>query len=112
MGACQSSEVYVGFINLNVTHLDVLSFALGALFAVALWYLVNYCKLGRRANKHVLRGAPGPAHAWGPPGAYNIAMPSWSAPTPDPTAYPTAPYPGSSAKPPLVMIPWPSNALS
>ena len=64
MGACQSTvEYYFGFINLNISHLDVLSFMLGCLFAMGAQALWSCCKKHRQATKSILRSATG--QMWG-----------------------------------------------
>ena len=54
MGAACSTSYYFGFVNFSFSHLDVLSFALGCLFAVGMQYLVAYCRMNKKANLHVL----------------------------------------------------------
>ena len=125
MGCSQSSEYYFGFINLNLSHLDVLSFVLGVVATVGTMYLVTCIRDSRKANKHILgRGkakpykggcGPGGGPDWGSPPIYApyslpaapVASPSML--SPDPATFPTAPY-NSLQKPP-VMVPWPSNAI-
>ena len=104
MGACQSHvEYYFGFINVSVSHLDVLSFFMGVVCAVAAQAIYNWCKRQKNASKHILRGAT--AHKWGKGGSngemrdpympYGFPPGPWMMPPPG-QAMPTAPAPPPS----------------
>ena len=54
MGCSQSSQYYLGFINISVSHIDVLSFVLGVVVAVGTMYLVSCVKDHKKANRHIL----------------------------------------------------------
>ena len=115
MGACQSHmEYYFGSVNVNISHLDVLSFMLGAAFAFGVQAMWTYCKKQKQATKHILKGATG--QKWGqgpgqqPAGAnylpYNIPpMPSTYPPAPG-LMQPTAPPAAPPAAPTTAVVPW------
>ena len=106
MGNCASHvEYYFGFVNVSVSHLDILSFFLGCIFTVAAQALYTWCKGQRKASKHIIT-----AHKWGKGGnqgeMMNQFMPymppqPWMMPPPGP-AMPTAPAP----PPTTALVPW------
>ena len=111
MGACQSHvEYYFGFVNISVSHLDVLSFFLGAAFAVAVQAAWGCCKRQKQATCHILRGAT--AHKWAQgPGKmemganylpYNYPPGPGPMPPPGPTAPPAMPPAPAST----TIVPW------
>ena len=65
MGTCQSTETtyMFGFLNLQVTHMDLFSLLLGVGITIGTLYVVRCCKTHTKIKKHIL-GAPTPK--WGP----------------------------------------------
>ena len=120
MGCSQLSQYYLGFINISVSHVDVLSFVLGVVLTVATMYLVNCVRDNRKVNRHILgrgktkfyNGGCGTRgeQEWVSPYSMH-ATPRAPPPmvSPDSATLPTAPYPGLQKSP--VAIPWPSNAI-
>ena len=105
MGCSQSVEYYFGFININISHLDLLSFALGVGLTLAAQCLWTYCKNSRRAAQHILGKIP--AQKGGqraiPPAAYNGGFYPYppAPPCPPPTVEPATapPAPGTAVMP-------------
>ena len=120
MGCSQSSQYYLGFINISVSHVDVLSFVLGVVLTVATMYLVNCVRDNRKVNRHILgrgktkfyNGGCGTRGEQEWVSHYSMHATPWAPPpmvSPDSATLPTAPYPGLQKSP--VAIPWPSNAI-
>ena len=114
MGACQSHiEYYFGFINVSVSHLDVLSFFLGVVCAVAAQAVWGWFKRQKQASKHILRGAT--AHKWAQGGGkmemrdsylpYGFTPGPWMMP-PAGQAAPTAPAPMPPPPASTALVPW------
>ena len=119
MGCSQSSQYYLGFINVSFSHVDVLSFVLGVEITIGTVYLVGCIRDHKKANNQILgRGKAKNYHGWearnGPDWvSYPMHVvprtsPSMTPPS-DQSPLPTAPYPIQPKSP--VAIPWPSNAL-
>ena len=114
MGACQSSnQYYFGFINLSISHIDVLSFVMGVVLTIGVMALVRRCKEHRRAARHILgkskqryngKARSGPDMDWGPQASPPFYMMTSMMPP-----APTAPYPGAHK---TASIPWPSNTMA
>ena len=103
MGCTQSTQYYFGFINISLSHLDVLSFALGVALTLGLQCLWSYCKNTRRASQHILGKIP--SRNWAPrtlpagPGFYPYPAPtSFPHPTEEPPAT-APPAPGTAVMP-------------
>ena len=117
MGCTQSNQYYLGFLNISISHIDVLSFFLGIAVAIGTIYLVGCIRHQRKANNHILgRGKARTFQGWGSGHApewnnYPMAMApraSLSLSTlPDQPPIPTAPYPKQP-----VAIPWPAQQWS
>ena len=111
MGGCYSTEYYLGFVNINISHLDVLSFMLGAAFAYGVQALYSYCKKQKRATKHILTGVSAQKWGQGPgqqPAVANYlpyTMPPVYPPAPGPMQ-PTAPAAAPPAAPTTAVVPW------
>ena len=56
---CTNWTYYFGFVNISMSHLDVLSFVMGIVPTLGVQYLWGYCKHTKRASKHIL----GKAHS-------------------------------------------------
>ena len=111
--ACSTANYYFGFVNLSFSHLDVLSFALGCLFALGVQYLVQYCRMNKKASLHVLgkkksaRGAmesPGAAAGVQQQGYYPYSN-SYPMPRPMPL-YPDPAQASAPAPAGTTIIPW------
>ena len=96
MGCAQSTETnyYLGFINVNISHMDLFSFFLGICVTVGMLYLIRCVRTNRKIHKHILGG-----HPWAP-------YPMQPMATSYPNTSPTAPYPNSNTKTSPVAIPW------
>ena len=55
MGCTQSSNYYLGFINISISHLDALSFVARVLLTLLFQYLWSYCRHTRKDSCHILR---------------------------------------------------------
>ena len=107
MGGCYSTEYYFGFVNISVSHLDVLSFALVVAFAFGMQALYSYCKNSKRATKHILGRASAQKGGQGPG---QLPAAATYLPYPMPPTYPpppgemqaTAPH----AAPTTALVPW------
>ena len=107
MGCTQSNQYYFGFVNISLSHLDVLSFALGVAITLGIQCLWSYCKNTRRASQHILGKIP--SRSWAPrtlpagQGFYPYPAPtSFSHSTEGPPAT-APPAPGTA------VMPWPSQ---
>ena len=54
MGCSQSSQYYLGFINVSFSHVDVLSFVLGVEITIGTVYLVGCIRDHKKANNQIL----------------------------------------------------------
>ena len=95
MGCAQSTETnyYFGFLNVNISHMDLFSFILGICVTVGMLYLIRCVRTNRKIHKHILGG-----HQWA---SYPMQPMATSYPT-----SPTAPYQNSNTKTSPVAIPW------
>ena len=107
--ACSTANYYFGFVNLSFSHLDVLSFALGCLFALGVQYLVTYCKNTKRASLHVLGKKKTGRESMESPGAAAGVQQHGYYPYPMPRPMPLYPDPAPASAPPpagTTVIPW------
>ena len=108
MGACYSTEYYLGFVDINISHLDVLSFMLGAVFAYGVQALYSCCKKQKRATKHILTGVS--AQKWGQGPGQQPAVANYL-PYPMPPTYPPTPGPMQASAPPAAPPAAPTTAV-
>ena len=60
MGCAQSTETnyYLGFINVNISHMDLFSFFLGICVTVGMLYIIRCIRTNRKIHRHILGGHP------------------------------------------------------
>ena len=97
MGTCQSTETtyMFGFLNLQVTHMDLFSLLLGVGITIGTLYLIRCCKTHTKISKHILGS---PTSKWGPYPA-QIVPPNFH------HNAPTAPQPPTTQASQLA-VPW------
>ena len=108
MGCTQSNQYFFGFVNLSISHLDVLSFALGMALTLGIQYMFRYCKHTQRASKHILGSRKFPSHTLG---SVPHARPNFY-PYPGPTSFSNTPEGPPATAPPVpgtAVMAWPSQ---
>ena len=107
MGCTQSTTYYFGFINFSLSHLDILSFALGVVLTLGVQYLFQYCKHTRRASRHVLGKSRSSRRLEPHPLRATASCYPFSAPWPFSGAQEEPPATAPPVPPGMAIMPWP-----